>query len=74
MDVMKLGLLLLSMICVIAFADAVDDSKKKGLQVGVKKRIDADKCKIKSRKGDSLHMHYTVNIARQMLLINKKIS
>merc|ERR1711963_340366 len=29
------------------------------LQIGVKKRIPADECTIKSRKGDKLSMHYT---------------
>lgn len=29
------------------------------LQIGVKKRIPADECNIKSRNGDTLHMHYT---------------
>uniref|UniRef100_UPI00398EB4E0 peptidyl-prolyl cis-trans isomerase FKBP2-like n=1 Tax=Pristiophorus japonicus TaxID=55135 RepID=UPI00398EB4E0 len=30
---------------------------KKKLQIGIKKRV--DNCPIKSRKGDTLHMHYT---------------
>ncbi|KAI0207968.1 Peptidyl-prolyl cis-trans isomerase FKBP2 [Lamellibrachia satsuma] len=42
----------------IAVAKDTKDSKKK-LQIGIKKRVDADKCKIKSRKGDVLSMHYT---------------
>jgi FK506-binding protein 2 len=49
-------------LCAISMVVAGDDSKdakKKGLQIGVKKRVDADKCLIKSRKGDSLQMHYT---------------
>merc|ERR1719414_1602822 len=29
------------------------------LQIGVKHRIPADQCKMKSRKGDKLSMHYT---------------
>jgi FK506-binding protein 2 len=29
------------------------------LQIGVKKRIPADECLVKSRNGDTLHMHYT---------------
>lgn len=36
------------------------DAKKKGLQIGIKKRVDPEDCKVKSKKGDSLHMHYTV--------------
>lgn len=31
--------------------------KKKQLQIGIKRRIDS--CRIKSKKGDFLHMHYT---------------
>ena len=36
------------------------EEKKKSLQIGIKKRVDADKCLIKSTKGDKLEMHYTV--------------
>jgi hypothetical protein len=40
-----------------------DDDKhtnlKKKLQIGVKKRV--DNCHVKSKKGDFLHMHYTVS-------------
>ena len=36
---------------------AGEEDKKKKLQIGVKKRV--DNCKTKSRKGDTLHMHYT---------------
>lgn len=32
---------------------------KQKLQIGVKKRV--DNCAVKSRKGDVLHMHYTVS-------------
>ena len=38
-----------------------DGKKSKGLQIGVKKRVDPDKCTVKSKKGDTLHMHYTVS-------------
>ena len=44
----------------IAAGDTKDSKKK--LQIGIKKRIDADKCTIKSRKMDVLSMHYTVGI------------
>jgi FK506-binding protein 2 len=44
---------------VLAADDSKDAKKPKGLQIGVKKRVDPDKCTIKSRKGDSLQMHYT---------------
>jgi len=33
--------------------------ERKKLQIGVKKRIPADECKVKSKKGDKLEMHYT---------------
>lgn len=36
---------------------AGEEDKKKKLQIGVKKRV--DNCKTKSKKGDTLHMHYT---------------
>lgn len=29
------------------------------LQIGVKHRVPAEQCSIKSRGGDTLHMHYT---------------
>lgn len=48
---------------VLAADDSKDAKKPKGLQIGVKKRVDPDKCTIKSRKGDSLQMHYTVSAA-----------
>lgn len=35
-----------------------EDEPKKQLQIGIKKRV-VD-CKIKSKKGDLLHMHYKV--------------
>jgi FKBP-type peptidyl-prolyl cis-trans isomerase len=44
---------------VLAADESKEGKKPKGLQIGVKKRVDPDKCLIKSRKGDSLHMHYT---------------
>jgi hypothetical protein len=50
-------------LCAISITFAADDAKNaKGLQIGIKKRVDADKCLIKSRKGDSLQMHYTVSM------------
>ena len=42
-------------------SDDKKENKKKKLQIGVKKRVEADKCPIKSRKGDTLQMHYTVS-------------
>ena len=43
------------------WATSETTDKKKKLQIGIKKRVDPDQCPIKSRKGDTLHMHYTVN-------------
>jgi len=37
----------------------VESAKDKKLQIGIKKRVDPEKCKMKSRKGDVLSMHYT---------------
>ena len=51
----------LALMAVVTAVEPQKESKKsKGLQIGVKKRIDAEKCTIKSKKGDTLHMHYTV--------------
>lgn len=51
------------LVAVLAAMVSCDDKeeKKKKLQIGVKKRVDPDKCTIKSRKGDVLKMHYTVS-------------
>lgn len=38
---------------------ALGTEGKRKLQIGVKKRV--ENCPIKSRKGDVLHMHYTVS-------------
>uniref|UniRef100_A0A8C4PZL7 peptidylprolyl isomerase n=1 Tax=Eptatretus burgeri TaxID=7764 RepID=A0A8C4PZL7_EPTBU len=46
------GLLMLGLL-----SDVLAIDSKKKLQIGVKKRV--DNCSIKSRKGDTLHMHYT---------------
>ena len=34
------------------------ENKSKKLQIGLKKRV--DNCTVKSKRGDLLHMHYTV--------------
>lgn len=51
------------LLVLVAYSQAEDEEKKdkkvKKLQIGVKKRVDPDKCKLKSRKGDNLQMHYT---------------
>ena len=38
------------------------------LQIGVKKRV--EDCKVRSRKGDSLQMHYTVSKLEIMISAN----
>lgn len=52
--------ILVTMLCQVKSEEDKGDKKKK-LQIGVKKRIDPEQCKIKSRKGDTLNMHYTVS-------------
>merc|ERR1711964_125642 len=44
---------------VIAAEEKKEEKKVKRLQIGVKKRVDPEKCKMKSKKGDVLKMHYT---------------
>jgi len=52
----------LALVALVTAVEPEKDGKKsKGLQIGVKKRIDPDKCPVKSKKGDTLHMHYTVS-------------
>lgn len=48
-------------ICLSALVTATGAEGKRKLQIGVKKRV--DHCPIKSRKGDVLHMHYTVSVS-----------
>ena len=45
------------------------DSKITKLQIGVKKRIPAEECTVKSRKGDKLKMHYTVSAQHSVILM-----
>lgn len=45
-------------VCLSALVTATGTEGKRKLQIEVKKRV--DHCPIKSRKGDVLHMHYTV--------------
>ena len=62
---MKLALAYIVAIFVICIFESTTVSgeekkeKAKKLQIGIKKRV--DNCKVKSRKGDLLHMHYTVS-------------
>lgn len=51
-------------ICLSALATAAGAEGKRKLQIGVKKRV--DHCPIKSRKGDVLHMHYTVGAGAEL--------
>lgn len=48
-----LSLLLLVIVVVIA-----KEGKSNKLQIGIKKRV--ENCSVKSKRGDLLHMHYTV--------------
>jgi len=53
---------LLAIVTIVTAVEHKKESRKsKSLQIGVKKRIDPDKCSVKSKKGDTLHMHYTVS-------------
>ena len=47
-------------------------AEKAKLQIGIKKRIPAEDCKTKTKKGDVLDMHYTVRILIKLnlLLVN----
>lgn len=45
-------------VVLMSWSVSADDDKVK---IGVKKRIDADQCPIKSRKGDIVHVHYVVS-------------
>ncbi len=50
---MKLIVIGVFLIAAIALANA-EDTPKKSLQIGIKKR--AENCNLKSKKGDTLHM------------------
>ncbi|XP_064623677.1 peptidyl-prolyl cis-trans isomerase FKBP2-like [Lineus longissimus] len=45
-----------ALLCVLGTGLAAD---RKKLQIGIKKRVDPEKCKVRSKKGDVLKMHYT---------------
>ena len=47
-------LVLLPMLAMVCLGE---EKKVTKLQIGVKKRV--ENCEMKSRKGDTLHMHYT---------------
>ncbi|GAB1601500.1 peptidyl-prolyl cis-trans isomerase FKBP2-like [Argonauta hians] len=46
-------------LCLVEAADKKEDKKVKKLQIGIKKRVDPDQCKVKTKKGDVLKMHYS---------------
>lgn len=48
--------LVISLLVVNVNCEDDDEKKPKKLQIGIKKRVDS--CKMKSRKGDTLHMQY----------------
>lgn len=52
---LKFQLVLFACLVLVVLAK---DSKPKKLQIGIKKRV--ENCTIKSKRGDLLHMHYTV--------------
>merc|ERR1712228_342494 len=52
-----LGGLYLLLAITASLVVAAEKSKVTKLQIGVKKRV--ENCEMKSRKGDTLHMHYT---------------
>jgi len=47
------------LLLLVASAWAGEKKPVTKLQIGVKKRIPAEDCPIKTRNGDNLHMHYT---------------
>ena len=46
----------------LALIGSVLSEKGDKLSIGVKKRIKPEECTMKSKKGDTLKMHYTVSI------------
>ena len=55
---MSMKMKLFLALCLVAIVIA-KESKTKKLQIGIKKRV--ENCTVKSKRGDLLHMHYTVN-------------
>ena len=52
--------LAVAMAAMVSSSSAADSKQK--LQIGIKKRVAAEDCPIKSRKGDRLQMHYTARL------------
>ena len=63
MELYQSSYLLILVLAAAALVTGSENSSKKKnkLQIGVKKRVDPENCPIKSKKGDVLHMHYTVS-------------
>ena len=57
--VKNIGLLQLCLVIILPITSMAEKKPVTKLQIGVKKRIPAEECTIKSRNGDTLHMHYT---------------
>jgi len=53
--------LVLCLMVISALNVLMTEAGDKKLQIGIKKRIPEADCKIKSKKGDTLSMHYTVS-------------
>lgn len=64
-----LGTLLFAVILVVVVLESNAEQKKKvkKLQIGVKKRV--KDCKMRSKREDSLHMHYTVSTLTLILCV-----
>lgn len=58
---MKNILTILTVICAITYA-----AEAQKLQIGVKKRV--ENCTQKAKKGDLVHIHYTVNISKYLVV------
>lgn len=57
----------ISLLLFVVTVDVINaDAKVTKLQIGVKKRV--DNCSVKSKKGDVLHMHYTVSCCDSILM------
>lgn len=50
---------LISLVSLHAFALLEFVQAEAKLKIGIKKRADPDKCKLRTKKGDILHMHYS---------------
>ncbi|XP_012254607.2 peptidyl-prolyl cis-trans isomerase FKBP2 [Athalia rosae] len=50
------NLLLLGSICLSLSLVAANETQKRKLQIGIKKRV--EKCNVRSKKGDTLYVHY----------------